>query len=362
MLYCLLHSIFPHFSWVNVFKYLTVRTTGALLTALFIGLILGDPLIRFLKSKQKNGQPIRKDGPATHFSKIGTPTMGGLLILISMIISIFIWADLTNIFILLSLFALITFGLLGAYDDWKKLSTGQSNGLSAKWKFTYQTLLSVFITLIINIYTPQELHLSITIPFFKNCIIYLGWMYIIWGICVIAGTSNAVNLTDGLDGLAIVPAMYVAGCFVLISYLVGHAYFSNYLYIHYVPKVGELAVFLGALIGGGLSFLWFNAPPAKIFMGDTGSLSIGAVLGSIAMMTHHELVLAIVGGLFVIEAVSVILQVLVFKLDHGKRIFLMAPIHHHLEKKGWPESTITIRFWIISTILALLGLSTLKFR
>lgn len=361
-MYSCLYALSTHYSFFNVFRYLTVRTAGALLTALFVGLILGPKFIQFLKSHQKNGQPIRHNGPQTHLAKAGTPTMGGILILGSMVISVLFWADITNIFVDLSLFSLISFGLLGAYDDWKKLSTGSSQGLPARWKFTIQFVLSVIITLVIISQTPDDLHFRVTIPFFKNYAVYLGWAYVIWGVCVISGTSNAVNLTDGLDGLAIVPAMQVAGCFILISYLVGHAHFSDYLYIHYVPKVGELAVFLGAMIGGGLSFLWFNAPPAKIFMGDTGSLSIGATLGSIALMTHHELVLAITGGVFVVEAVSVIIQVLVFKFDHGRRVFLMAPFHHHLEKAGWPESTITIRFWIISAVLALIGLSTLKLR
>lgn len=362
MFYTILFPLSSFCSWFNVFKYLTVRSVGALLTALFIGLLWGAPFIRFLKKKQRNGQPIRLDGPKSHLAKTGTPTMGGILILGSTLASVLLWSDLFNPFNLLSIFIMLTFGAIGAYDDWIKLSTGQSNGLKSRWKFSVQVFLSLIITAIILKLTPIELYKSITIPFFKNFTIYLGEFYFIWGICVIAGTSNAVNLTDGLDGLAIMPSIYVAGSFALISYLVGHIQFSNYLYIYYIPQVGELTVFLAALVGGSLGFLWFNAPPAKIFMGDTGSLSIGAILGSIAMMTHHELVLCIVGGLFVIESISVILQVLVFKLGHGKRIFLMAPIHHHFEKKGWPESTITIRFWIISIILALIGLCTLKLR
>jgi phospho-N-acetylmuramoyl-pentapeptide-transferase len=363
MFYNLLYPLSNYFQWFNVFKYLTVRTSGAILTSLFIVLFFGSAVINFLKKKQKNGQPIREYGPQSHFSKAGTPTMGGILILSSTLFSVFLWADLTNFFILLASFVLISFGCIGAYDDWKKLSTGKSNGMKSRWKFATQSLISIIVTFCILKLTPSELYCKVTIPFFKNLVIYIGFIYFIWGICVITGTSNAVNLTDGLDGLAIVPVIYVSVSFLLISYLVGHANFSKYLYVHYVPNVGELTVFLGAMIGGCLGFLWFNAPPAKIFMGDSGSLSIGAVLGSVAMMVHQELVLCIVGGLFVLEAVSVILQVFVFKFTKGKkRLFLMAPIHHHFEKKGWPESTITIRFWIIATILALLGLTTLKLR
>ncbi|MDR0632923.1 MAG: phospho-N-acetylmuramoyl-pentapeptide-transferase [Holosporales bacterium] len=362
MFYNLLYPLSGHFPYFNIFKYLTVRTAGALLTALLLALFFGSPIINLLKKKQQNGQPIRAYSPENHLAKSGTPTMGGILILGATLVSVFLWADLTNPFIAMSVFVLLGFGCIGAYDDWLKLSTGKSNGMKSRWKFAAQSVLSLVITYAILKLTPRDLYCGVTIPFFKNYIVYIGYGYFIWGICVITGASNAVNLTDGLDGLAIVPAMYVGGSFLLISYLTGHAHFSDYLYIHYIPKSGELAVFLGAMIGGSLGFLWFNAPPAKVFMGDSGSLSIGAVLGSIAMMVHHELVLSIVGGLFVIEAVSVILQVLFFKISHGKRIFLMAPIHHHFEKKGWPEPTITIRFWIITTVLALIGLMTLKIR
>ena len=362
MFYNFLYPLSEYVSFFNVFKYLTVRTAGALLTALFLVLIFGNKVIKFLKSKQKNGQPIRTYGPETHFSKAGTPTMGGVLILGSTLISVLLWSDFTNPFILLSLFVMLSFGLIGAYDDWKKLSLSNSNGMKSRWKFICQSVLSIITIYVILKLTPQSLYYKVTIPFFKNLAIYIGALYFVWGICVITGTSNAVNLTDGLDGLAIVPAIYVAGSFLLISYLVGHAHFSDYLYINHVPRAGELTVFLGAMIGGSLGFLWFNAPPAKVFMGDSGSLSIGAVLGSVSMMVHQELVLFIAGGLFVIEAVSVILQVVFFKISGGKRIFLMAPIHHHFEKKGWPESTITIRFWIIATILALISLTTLKLR
>lgn len=359
-------SIIPalaaHYPALHVFHYLTVRTGCALLTALAVGLVLGPSFILFLKKRQHAGQPIRTCGPQSHLAKAGTPTMGGFLILSASVGSTLFWAELGNPFIQLALATFISFGALGAYDDWQKLSQGNAAGLSARYKFGIQVALSLAITAVVIHFTPSELHTGVTIPCCKNCVVYLGWAYLLWGVCVIAGTSNAVNLTDGLDGLAIVPSMQVASCFIIISYLVGHAHFADYLYIHHIPQAGELTVFLGALIGGGLAFLWFNAPPAKVFMGDTGSLSIGATLGAVALMTHHELVLAIVGGLFVIEAVSVIIQVLVFRLDHGKRVFLMAPFHHHLEKAGWPEPTITIRFWIVSTVLALIGLSTLKFR
>lgn len=288
--------------------------------------------------------------------------MGGVLILGATLVSALLWCDLLNPFVHLAVFVMLAFGAIGAYDDWKKLSEGRSAGLPARWKFLLQGGVALIVTALILRLTPPELYAQITIPFFKNLLVPLGWGYFLWGILVIAGTSNAVNLTDGLDGLAIMPSIYVAGSFALISYLVGHVQFSNYLYIHHIPQAGELTVFLAALVGGSLGFLWFNAPPAKVFMGDTGSLSMGAVLGSIAMMTHHELVLAISGGLFVIETLSVIIQVSVFRLSHGKRVFLMTPIHHHFEKKGWPESTVTIRFWILSLVLALIGLTTLKLR
>ncbi len=362
MIYWLASPLSSLFSWCNVLRYLTVRSFGALLTALFLSLFWGDFVIRWLKSHQGKGQPIRTDGPATHLTKIGTPTMGGVLILGTTLIGTLLWSDVSNPYVLIALFVMLAFGAIGLYDDWIKLSTGRSNGLKSRWKFALQCIFSVMTTFLILKLTPPELRQRIPLPFCKTLCLHLGAFYFLWGILVIAGSSNAVNLTDGLDGLAIMPSIYVAGTFALISYLVGHAHFSNYLYIHYIPKAGELMVFLSALVGGSLGFLWFNAPPARIFMGDTGSLSMGAVLGSIAMMTHHEFVLSIAGGLFVVEAVSVMLQVAAFRWGHGKRIFLMAPIHHHFEKLGWPEPTITIRFWIISIVLALIGLSTLKFR
>lgn len=362
MLFALSGPLSSLFSWCNVFRYLTVRSFGALLTALILSLLLGDRFIRWLKLHQGAGQPIRSDGPETHRAKAGTPTMGGLLILGTTTVGVLLWGDMTNPFVLLSLFVMLAFGAVGAYDDWIKLSTGKSIGLPSRWKFLLQAGLSLFTTYVILRLTPDELRHRIPLPFLKNTFLDLGWLYYAWGICVVAGASNAVNLTDGLDGLAIMPSIYVAGTFALISYLVGHLQFSNYLYIPYIPNAGEVMVFLSALVGGSLGFLWFNAPPAKIFMGDTGSLSIGAVLGGIAMMVHHEFVLLIAGGLFVFEAISVMIQVAGYRLGHGKRVFLMAPIHHHFEKKGWPETTVTIRFWIVSFVLALISLSTLKFR
>lgn len=362
MIYWLAAPLSSIFSWCNVLRYLTVRSFGALLTALFLSLLLGDRVIRWLKGHQGTGQPIRQDGPSTHLSKTGTPTMGGVLILGTTLVGTLCWCDLTNPFVMISLFVMSSFGAIGLYDDWLKLSTGLSNGMKSRWKFSLQCCCSLVTTFFILQFTPEEVFQRVPIPFCKTLMLSLGAAYFLWGVLVIAGASNAVNLTDGLDGLAIMPSIYVAGTFALISYLVGHAQFSNYLYIHYIPKAGELMVFLSALVGGSLGFLWFNAPPARIFMGDTGSLSIGAVLGSVAMMTHHEFVLSIAGGLFVVEAVSVMLQVTAFRWGHGKRIFLMAPIHHHFEKLGWPEPTITIRFWIVSIVLALIGLSTLKFR
>lgn len=362
MFYNLFYPLAAHCSLFHVFKYLTVRSVGALLTALLLSLLWGGPLIRTLHQRQKKGQPIRTDGPQTHLAKAGTPTMGGVLILGTTLASSLLWCDLANPFVGLSLLMMLAFGGIGAYDDWKKLSTGKTAGLPARWKFLLQGGAALIVTAGILHLTPPELYGRISIPFFKNLLVPLGAAYFAWGVLVIAGASNAVNLTDGLDGLAIMPSIYVAGSFALISYLVGHAQFSNYLYIHFIPGAGELTVFLAALVGGSLGFLWFNAPPAKVFMGDTGSLSIGAVLGTVSMMVHHELVLCITGGLFVLETLSVIIQILFFRITHGRRIFLMTPIHHHFEKKGWPESVITIRFWILSLVLALIGLTTLKLR
>ena len=345
----------------NLFNYITFRTGGAVLTALLFSLILGTPFIVWLRSRQAEGQPIRDDGPETHFSKKGTPTMGGLLILSSLVISSLLWVPLRNPYLWPVLAIIVCFGSIGLVDDWMKLSKNSSRGLSGKRKLLLQLVVCIFVSIFFVELSPEELRYSVAVPFFKEQLLPLGLSYILFTSFVILGASHAVNLTDGLDGLAIVPVMIVASCFVLFAYLSGNINFASYLQISYIPGVGDLATLCGALIGASLGFLWFNAPPAKVFMGDTGSLALGGALGAISVATRHEFVLAIAGGLFVLETVSVILQVASFRL-FGKRIFLMAPLHHHFEKKGWAESTIVIRFWIISFVLALISLSTLKLR
>ena len=346
----------------NVFRYLTVRTGGAVLTALVICFILGPPLINWLRARQGKGQPIRSDGPHRHIiEKQGTPTMGGLLILISLVVSTLLWADLSNGYVWCVMAVTVAFGLLGFVDDYIKVKKQTSDGVSARGKLLFQFLVAGGAVIWLMQLQMEPLNGALAVPFFKDVLINLGWGFVIFGAVVIVGSSNAVNLTDGLDGLAIVPVMIAAATFLFISYLVGNVVFSDYLQIHYVAGAGELAILLGALLGAGLGFLWFNAPPAMVFMGDTGSLSLGGVLGTVAVAVKHEIVLAVVGGLFVMEAVSVIVQVVSFKLT-GKRVFRMAPIHHHFEQAGWAESTIVIRFWILAVILALIGLSTLKLR
>ena len=362
MLYHLLYPLNESFGLFNLFKYLTFRAGGAILTALLISFILGAPFIRWLKSRQKHGQPIRDDGPESHLlNKQGTPTMGGLLILLSLAISTLLWADLSNSFVWTVLLVTLGYGCIGAYDDFLKLTHNSHKGLSGKSKLLLQAVVATVASYLIITHMPAAYKSTLPVPFFKDILIPLGVMFIPFAVVLIIGSSNAVNLTDGLDGLAIVPVMIAAGCFCIISYLVGNRIFSGYLQLHYIPGAGELTVFCAAIIGAGLGFLWYNAPPAKVFMGDTGSLAAGGAIGSVSLITKHELVLAIIGGVFVIEAISVILQVGYFKLT-GRRIFLMAPIHHHFEKKGWAEPTIVIRFWIIAVILGLLGLSTLKLR
>ncbi len=361
MLYNLLTPFADEFLFFNLFRYLTFRTGGAIMTALVICFLIAPAMIRWLKRKQKEGQPIRTDGPQTHFAKAGTPTMGGLMILISVTISTILWADLTNKFTWYALLVMVGYGLIGFGDDYLKLTKKNTKGLPGKLKILMQLVIGLTATVGIMVTMPDTLSTHIAIPFFKELFINVGLFFAPWALFVIIGSSNAVNLTDGLDGLAIVPVAIAAGCFGLIAYLVGRADFAEYLNIPYVPGTGELAVLCGALIGGAMGFLWFNAPPAMIFMGDTGSLAMGGVLGTIAVITKHELVLAIIGGVFVLETVSVIIQVASFKLT-GKRVFAMAPIHHHFEKKGWSEPTVVIRFWIIAFILALIGLSTLKLR
>ena len=362
MLYNLLVPLADQIAVFNVVRYLTFRTGAAVMTALIVSFLLGPVLIRHLRRVQIDGQPIRDDGPESHLiTKKGTPTMGGFLILLAITFSTLLWADLTNGFIWIVLFVTIGFGAVGFVDDWLKVSRRESKGLPGKAKLLSQTAIALAATLWIMQLLPGTLSTALAVPFFKAVLVNLGWFFVIVSVFVMVGASNAVNLTDGLDGLAIVPVMIAIGVFALIAYLAGHSVFSDYLQINHVPGSGELAVFCGALVGGGLGFLWFNAPPAAVFMGDTGSLSLGGALGTVSVITKHELVLAIVGGLFVLETVSVIVQVVSFKLT-GRRVFRMAPLHHHFEKKGWAESTIVIRFWIIATILALIGLSTLKLR
>ena len=361
MLFHFLYPLSDQFAVLNVFRYLTFRTGGAVITALVLSFVFGPVLIRTLRTRQNGGQPIRTDGPVGHLAKQGTPTMGGFLILFALTVATVLWADLTNGYVWVALGVTITYGTIGFLDDYLKVVHRNSAGMSSKLKLGLQTAIAIAAGLWIMRLLPEPLSTTLAVPFFKILLIDLGWMFVALAAAVMVGASNAVNLTDGLDGLAIVPVMIAASVFAIIAYLVGNAVFSGYLQIHYVPGSGELAVFLGALVGGGLGFLWFNAPPAKVFMGDTGSLALGGALGAISVITKHELVLAIVGGLFVLETVSVIVQVISFKLT-GKRVFRMAPLHHHFEQKGWAESTIVIRFWIIATILALAGLATLKLR
>ncbi len=362
MLYQLLAPLADRFEPFNLFRYLTFRSGGAVVTALFISFICGQPIINWLRSIQRHGQPIRSDGPESHLiTKKGTPTMGGFLILLALVSSTLLWADLSNLYVWVTLFVTVGFGAIGFLDDYRKLASRSHKGVPGRIRLLAEIAISTIAALAVIFITRGSLATALAVPFFKSVLIPLGWFFVPVAVFVVTGASNAVNLTDGLDGLAIVPAMIAAGCFMLIAYLVGNAVFSNYLQILHVPGTGELAVFCAAMIGAGLGFLWFNAPPAMVFMGDTGSLSIGGALGIVAVITKHELVLAIVGGLFVLETISVIVQVASFKLT-GKRVFRMAPLHHHFEKKGWQEPTIVIRFWIIASILAIAGLSTLKLR
>ncbi|MDC3040038.1 phospho-N-acetylmuramoyl-pentapeptide-transferase [Candidatus Pelagibacter sp.] len=361
MLYQFLLNFVDSYGFLNVFKYLTFRTGLSVFTSLVIVLIIGGPFIKFF-SNQKILNPIRDDGPEDHIlKKIGTPTMGGLVILIGIILSVLMWADIKNIYIIFTLYILISFGFLGAIDDYKKIKNNNSVGVSFKFKLLTQIIISLVGISFLTYYLDYQEFTNLYFPFFKDLFLNLGWFFIPFALFVIIGSSNAVNLTDGLDGLATVPVILVAACFAFISYVAGNVIFSEYLQIIYIEGTGEIAIFCGSIIGSCLGFLWFNAPPAKIFMGDTGSLSLGGSLGAIGIITKHEIVLAITGGLFVLEALSVIVQVVSYKFT-GKRVFKMAPIHHHFEKKGWPESTVVIRFWIISIILALIGLATLKLR
>lgn len=361
MLYTLLAPYAADFIAFNLFRYLTFRTGGAVMTALVICFLIGPAMIRWLKKKQKEGQPIRQDGPETHFKKAGTPTMGGLMILISAGISIILWADIYNPYVWIVAGVMVGFGLIGAADDYAKLTRKSHHGISGRVRLLFELGISSCAIAAYLHYTSNSIDTGLAIPFMKDYLVPLGIFFIPFAMLVIVGASNSVNLTDGLDGLAIVPVMIAAGCFGLITYFVGHAVYAPYLGITFIPGTGELVVICGALIGAGMGFLWFNAPPAMVFMGDTGSLAMGAGLGAMAVVVKHELVLAVIGGLFVLETLSVMIQVASYKLT-GKRVFAMAPLHHHFEKKGWSEPTIVIRFWIIAMILAIIGLATLKLR
>jgi phospho-N-acetylmuramoyl-pentapeptide-transferase len=362
MLYLLLYPLADDFHAFNLFRYITFRSGGAVVTALLISFIFGPPMIAWLKAKQGEGQPIRDDGPQSHIvRKKGTPTMGGFLILLALTISTLLWGDLANAYVWIALMVTVSFGLIGFLDDYRKLTRRSHRGVPGKVKLLLEILVAAAACIALATYIHQPFANQVAVPFFKNALLELGWFFVPFGVCVIVGASNAVNLTDGLDGLAIVPTMIAAGCFAFIAYLVGNLTFATYLQLHHIPRADELAVFCGAMVGASLGFLWFNAPPAMVFMGDTGSLALGGALGAISVITKHELVLAIVGGLFVLEAVSVIVQVASFKLT-GRRVFRMAPLHHHFEQKGWAEPTVVIRFWIIASILAIAGLATLKLR
>ena len=357
----LLGEFADKFSALNVFRYLTTRTGGAMMTSLLIIFFFGPSMIRSLRSRQGRGQPIRDDGPQTHLAKQGTPTMGGLIILLSVLLSGLLWADWANKYVWIVLGVTLGFGMIGFYDDYLKVSKATHNGFAARMRLGLEFLIAGIACFALSLISLPEYSTMLAFPFFKDLLLDMGWFFIPFGAFVMVGAGNAVNLTDGLDGLAIVPVMIAAASFGIIAYMAGNAVFADYLQIHHVPGTGELAVICGALIGAGLGFLWFNAPPAAIFMGDTGSLALGGMLGAIAVATKHEIVLAIVGGLFVLEIVSVIIQVISFKLT-GKRVFKMAPIHHHFEQLGWTEPQVVIRFWIIAVVLALIGLSTLKIR
>lgn len=345
----------------NLFRYITFRAGGAFMTALIFGFMFGKPLINVLRRSQGKGQPIRDDGPEGHVAKAGTPTMGGLLILSALLTSTLLWARLDNPYVLMVLFVTFAFGMIGFADDYAKVSKQNTAGVPGRVRLLLGFLIAGIAAYWAAVYHPEGLQFRLAMPVLKDTLLNLGWLYLPFAMFVVVGAANAVNLTDGLDGLAIMPVMIAAGTLGVIAYAVGRVDFTEYLDVHYVPGTGEILIFTAGLFGGGLGFLWYNAPPAAVFMGDTGSLALGGALGAIAVATKHEIVLGIVGGLFVVEALSVIIQVLYFKRT-GKRVFLMAPIHHHYEKKGWAEPTIVIRFWIISLILAIIGLATLKVR
>ena len=345
----------------NLFRYITFRAGGAFFTALVFGFFFGKPLINVLRRHQGKGQPIREDGPEGHFTKVGTPTMGGFLILSALLTATLFWARLDNVFVWIVMLVTFAFGMIGFADDYAKVSKQTTAGVSGRARLLIGFLISGIAAYVAATSHPEALQYRLALPVFKDVLINLGFLFIPFATIVIVGAANAVNLTDGLDGLAIMPVMIAAGALGVIAYAVGRSDFTEYLDVHYVPGTGEILIFCAALFGGGLGFLWYNAPPAAVFMGDTGSLALGGALGAIAVVTKHEIVLGIIGGLFVVEALSVIIQVAYFKAT-GKRVFLMAPIHHHFEKKGWAEPQIVIRFWIIALILAMIGLATLKVR
>ncbi|HJD61419.1 MAG TPA: phospho-N-acetylmuramoyl-pentapeptide-transferase [Rickettsia endosymbiont of Columbicola hoogstraali] len=361
MLYNLLLPYIHNSHIANLFHYITFRSGLAVLVTLSLSFLIGPRLIKFLQALQKHGQPIRLDGPESHQAKAGTPTMGGIMIILSSCFSTLLLADLTNKYIWITLFGFISFGIIGFLDDYAKVTKNNHYGVNGKSKLLLQGIISLIVCILLE-YTIDSPSHMLNAPFFKSLSMDLGYLYIFFAIFVIVGASNAVNLTDGLDGLATVPIAFTAGSFALISYLVGNLIYSNYLQLTYLPNTGELTIFCASIVGSCLGFLWFNAQPAEVFMGDTGSLSLGGVLGIISVITKHEIVLGIVGGLFVIETISVIMQVYYFKATKGKRIFKMAPLHHHFEKSGWAESKVVIRFWIISLIFVLIGLSSLKLR
>ncbi|MFC6196824.1 phospho-N-acetylmuramoyl-pentapeptide-transferase [Ponticaulis profundi] len=384
MLYEILSSLAEKYTALNVMNYVTFRAGLAFATAFVLCLLIGAPMINWLRKRQKKGQPIREDGPESHLlTKKGTPTMGGFLILIGISIGTLLWADLSNEYVWIVLFVTVGYGLIGFLDDFTKVTKGHAGGLSGKARLGAEFVIAIVAVVWVTRYAPiaatesallresagllpvpipEGFETSLTFPFFKDVLINLTiYGFAMFGSLVIVGAANSVNLTDGLDGLAIVPVMIAGGTFAIIAYICGTPRYAEYLYLINTPGTTELTVLFGALFGSGLGFLWYNAPPAKVFMGDTGSLALGGTVGSVAVCTKHEIVLAIVGGLFVLEALSVIVQVASFKLT-GKRVFKMAPIHHHYEKLGWAESTVVIRFWIIAVVLALIGLATLKLR
>lgn len=345
----------------NLFRYITFRAGAAFATSLIFGFLFGQPLIDLLRRKQGKGQPIRDDGPESHLAKVGTPTMGGLLILSSLVFSTVLWARMDNPYVWITLLVTLAFGLIGFADDYAKVTKQNTKGVSGRVRMLAGLVIAALASYAAASFHPAALTNQLALPLFKDALINLSWFFVPFGMIVIVGSANAVNLTDGLDGLAIMPVMIAGATLGVIAYVVGNYNFSEYLGVHFVPGTGELLIFTAALFGAGLGFLWYNAPPAAVFMGDTGALALGGALGAIAVCTKHEIVLGIVGGLFVVEALSVIIQVLYFKRT-GRRVFLMAPIHHHFEKKGWAEPQIVIRFWIISLILAMIGLATLKVR